>query len=94
MTHAATTMSFEQLLQIFPQKLTRSYQEEADGCESLLIENRMLIENSEEPNNSDILNEIQDYEPYITICKETMHANQIKKMITATAQKLLTTLNL
>lgn len=42
----------------------------------------------------DILNEIQNYDPYIVMCKETMHANQIKKLITATGQQLLCTLNL
>lgn len=38
--------------------------------------------------------EIDNFEPYILICKQTAHANHIKRLIVATGQKLLTTLNL
>lgn len=38
--------------------------------------------------------ESENYEPYILMCKQTAHANHIKRLITATGQKLLTTLNL
>lgn len=38
--------------------------------------------------------DIDNYEPYILICKQTAHANHIKRLIVATGQKLLTTLNL
>ncbi|KAI4454775.1 hermansky-pudlak syndrome 3 protein [Holotrichia oblita] len=50
--------------------------------------------NIDTKDSTDILNEIQNYDPYILMCKETMHANQIKKLITATGQQLLCTLNL
>lgn len=50
--------------------------------------------NMDVKDSTDILNEIQNYDPYIVMCKETMHANQIKKLITATGQQLLCTLNL
>lgn len=47
-----------------------------------------------ESEGNEILQEIQNYEPYLIMCKETMHANQIKKLISATGQQLLCTLNL
>lgn len=67
LTHVATTMRLEELLQVFPQQMD---------------------------DEDDVLNEIQNYEPYLIMCKETMHANQIKKLISATGQQLLCTLNL
>lgn len=70
LTHVATTMKLDELLQVFPQSL------------------------SEANNANEILCEIQDYEPYLIMCKETMHANQIKKLISTTGQQLLCTLNL
>lgn len=112
LTHVATTMNLEQLLDVFPQKMNvtnldhdkkiDSNKAESlddalqfdpfptfDDLESVLKSSNMEIKDGEQ-----ILNEIQNYEPYITICKETMHANQIKKLITATGQQLLCTLNL
>lgn len=74
LTHVATTMKLEQLLQVFPQNLAPTESEENHSC--------------------DVLDEIQNYEPYLLMCKETMHANQIKRLISATGQQLLCTLNL
>lgn len=69
LTHVATTMQLEELVQVFPQSLS-------------------------ETEENEILQEIQNYEPYLMMCKETMHANQIKKLISTTGQQLLCTLNL
>lgn len=55
---------------------------------------KMNTDEGTSSDNADLFNEIEDYEPYITICKETMHANQIRQLITATGQQLLCTLNL
>ncbi|KAK5638906.1 hypothetical protein RI129_013201 [Pyrocoelia pectoralis] len=41
-----------------------------------------------------IKDEIYSYDTYLTICKETTQANQIKKLITTTGHQLLLTLNL
>lgn len=84
LTHAATTMKLEQLLQVFPQSLSeggRATEEKSSEGEA-------------ENQSYGVLSEIQNYEPYLVMCKETMHANQIKKLISATGQQLLCTLNL
>ncbi|XP_017770886.1 PREDICTED: Hermansky-Pudlak syndrome 3 protein homolog isoform X2 [Nicrophorus vespilloides] len=86
LTHVATNMNLEHLILVFPQHMNYST--------SYMENNELNIEEDNGENSTDILNEIQDYEPYITLCKETMHANQIKKLITATGQQLLCTLNL
>lgn len=106
LTHIATSITLDQLVQVFPQRLSVSSLSNADT-----LDNSWIMQASNEPNsvfddaerpdkkdcflneNVDILNEIQNYEPYVVICKETMHANQIRKLITTTAQQLLHTLN-
>lgn len=80
MTYTATSMSLDQLVQVFPQRFSVS---ETDNRKSDFLDKDL-----------DILNEIQNYEPFVIICKETMHANQINKLITTTGQQLLCTLNL
>nr|XP_022901998.1 Hermansky-Pudlak syndrome 3 protein homolog [Onthophagus taurus]XP_022901999.1 Hermansky-Pudlak syndrome 3 protein homolog [Onthophagus taurus]XP_022902000.1 Hermansky-Pudlak syndrome 3 protein homolog [Onthophagus taurus] len=100
LTHVAMSMNLEQLLQVFPQKLKTKDAENTTKnsnvleCEPIinLDDIESLLKHSKADGN--VLNEIQNYEPYITICKETMHANQIKKLITTTGQQLLCTLNL
>lgn len=80
LTDVAQAMNLDQLLKVFPQKMNN--ETDIDNCELSINE------------NTDTLNEIENYEPYITICKETMHANQIRKLTAATGQQLLCTLNL
>lgn len=91
LTHVASTMTLEQLIQVFPQRFSTLTNESLNNKE----------ESSDSTKNSDylekdleLLNEIQNYEPFVTICKETMHANQIKELISVTARKLLITLDL
>ncbi|KAK4878889.1 hypothetical protein RN001_011395 [Aquatica leii] len=45
-------------------------------------------------NNKSIIEEMYTYDTYLKVCKETMQANQIKKLITTTGHQLLCTLNL
>lgn len=80
-------MTLDQLIQVFPQRFSTG---EADNKNSDSYDNDLLFLDKE----LDILNEIQNYEPFVIICKETMHANQINKLITTTGQQLLCTLNL
>lgn len=131
LTYVATTMNLDQLLQVFPQKLTKTdsdcssqemYKQEIYNkghkkeipCKEMhkkemtngeIHKTEICIQKTtdEDPSKNneeledykgDILDEIQNYEPYVTMCKETMHANQIKKLITATGHQLLCTLNL
>ncbi|KAB0791054.1 hypothetical protein PPYR_02854 [Photinus pyralis] len=47
-----------------------------------------------EDHEENIRDEIYSYDTYLTICKETTQANQIKKLITTTGHQLLRTLNL
>lgn len=107
LTNVATTMKLEQLVQVFPQRLntnnlptvisqkTKEVAEESDNLNSSVSEESDAMDFDKfHFSENDLLNEIQNYEPYVVICKETMHANQIKKLITATAQQLLCTLNL
>ncbi|XP_044260158.1 Hermansky-Pudlak syndrome 3 protein homolog [Tribolium madens] len=86
LTHVATSMTLDQLVQVFPQRISTS---DSDNRNSELGYDLGYLENE-----LDVLNEIQNYEPFVIICKETMHANQINKLITTTGQQLLCTLNL
>ncbi|XP_065167209.1 BLOC-2 complex member HPS3 [Atheta coriaria] len=96
LTHVAMTMNLESLINVFPQHMdySTSYILESDDGIPKASSGLEMGDNDVEGENVDILNEIQNYDPYITLCKETMHANQIKKLITATGQQLLCTLNL
>lgn len=94
LTDVAQSMNLDQLLKVFPQKMTNEIVNNTEACdndENVIKEFANLKTND---NNIDILNEIENYERYITICKETMHANQIRKLTSATGQQLLCTLNL
>ncbi|KAL3270567.1 hypothetical protein HHI36_021104 [Cryptolaemus montrouzieri] len=95
LSHVATSMTLEELMTVFPQRFSTNGTESGKTAEN--------EENHEEGDNLtyiysnhdlDIMNEIQNYEPYVVICKETMHANQIRKLIVTTGQQLLCTLNL
>ncbi|KRT79408.1 hypothetical protein AMK59_8468 [Oryctes borbonicus] len=111
LTHAATSMHLEQLLDVFPQRMNVANLDPDKKIDSNKVETlddalqftygcgddlEQFLKNSnvDIKDSADILNEIQNYDPYIVMCKETMHANQIKKLITATGQQLLCTLNL
>lgn len=80
LTHLAANIHLEQFCQVLPQRSTKTIDDD-------------VIQNNDAQNDS-ILDEIYTYDLYITICRETMHANQIKKLITTTGQQLLCTLNL
>lgn len=84
-------MTLEQLIQAFPQRFSTTSSENANNKEEIL-DNPKTLNYSDK--DVDLLNEIQNYEPYVTICKETMHANQIKELISVTARQLLITLEL
>lgn len=84
-------MTLEQLIQVFPQRFSTVSNESTNNKEEF-SENMKHFDYSD--NDMDLLNEIQNYEPYVTICKETMHANQIKELISVTARQLLITLDL
>lgn len=64
------------------------------NLEELLQVFPQSLSSETDTDQNEILHEIQNYEPYLIMCKETMHANQIKKLISATGQQLLCTLNL
>lgn len=83
-------MTLEQLIQVFPQRFSTT-NENTNNKEDI-PDNLKRFEYSDK--DTDLLNEIQNYEPYVTICKETMHANQIKELISVTARQLLITLDL
>lgn len=84
-------MTLEQLIQVFPQRFSTVSNDSANNKE----ESSDNMKNFDYPDNDmELLNEIQNYEPYVTICKETMHANQIKELISVTARQLLITLDL
>lgn len=82
-------MTLEQLIQVFPQRFSTISNENPNKDD---LSDNVNLEHSN--NDIDLLNEIQNYEPYVTICKETMHANQIKELISVTARQLLITLEL
>lgn len=84
-------MTLEQLIQVFPQRFSTTTNENTNNKEDV-SDNLKRFEYSDK--DTDLLNEIQNYEPYVTICKETMHANQIKELISVTARQLLITLDL
>lgn len=94
-------MNLEELVKVFPQRINtngerydnvlNSENGEMNGLNNDMGDNENgLVYTDKE---LDILNEIQDYEPYIVICRETMNANQMRKLIIATSQQLLRTLN-
>ncbi|CAH0548559.1 unnamed protein product [Brassicogethes aeneus] len=88
LTYVASSMTLDQLIEVFPQRFSNTNLEnDNDNNKSHQNEDNFV-------DDLDILNEIQNYEPYVIICKETMHANQINKLITTTGQQLLCTLNL
>ncbi|XP_044762835.1 uncharacterized protein LOC123319874 isoform X2 [Coccinella septempunctata] len=103
LSQVARGMNLEELVQVFPQRIntnglhynneesndggvngTNRFGKDVDSFESGMVYTDREL---------DILNEIQDYEPYIVICRETMNANQMRKLIIATSQQLLRTLN-
>lgn len=84
-------MTLEQLIQVFPQRFSTTTNENTNNKEEV-SDNLKRFEYTDK--DTDLLNEIQNYEPYVTICKETMHANQIKELISVTARQLLITLDL
>jgi hypothetical protein len=90
LTHVATSMTLDQLVQVFPQRFSTTGEGDNRNAELGYVGNEL----SYLENELDVLNEIQNYEPFVMICKETMHANQINKLITTTGQQLLCTLNL
>ncbi|XP_018568137.1 uncharacterized protein LOC108908554 [Anoplophora glabripennis] len=97
LTYVASSMTLDQLVQVFPQRFSTSSQdtpgkENPNDYVTLDTGKSDTIDYTD--NDLDILKEIQNYEPYVIICKETMHANQINKLITTTGQQLLCTLNL
>lgn len=96
LTHVASSMTLDQLVLVLPQRFSTTnadYINTSQNCDSNISENKDAEVNYTD-NDLDILNEIQNYEPYVMICKETMHANQINKLITTTGQQLLSNLNL
>lgn len=84
-------MTLEQLIQVFPQRFSTTSNENSNNKEDV-SDNLKTFDYSDK--DLDLLNEIQNYEPYVIICKETMHANQIKELISVTARQLLITLEL
>ncbi|KAJ8953684.1 hypothetical protein NQ314_007292 [Rhamnusium bicolor] len=97
LTYVASSMTLDQLIQVFPQRFSTNSQEGTNrDIENVSLGKEDYAKNDVgyTDNDLDILKEIQNYEPYIIICKETMHANQINKLITTTGQQLLCTLNL
>ncbi|KAJ8982041.1 hypothetical protein NQ317_001735 [Molorchus minor] len=98
LTYVASSMTLDHLLQVFPQRFSTvnenlnrdNYNDNISSLKDDYGKNKFNYTD----NDLDILKEIQNYEPYIVICKETMHANQINKLITTTGQQLLCTLNL
>lgn len=106
--HIASTLNLDQLLDVFPQKMksdtTNDKQKKpnggfptADGDKEESKATNVPTSDGPKTNNDvsdDILSDIENYEPYIQICKEIMHANQIRKLIITTSQQLLTTLKL
>ncbi|KAF5284703.1 hypothetical protein FQR65_LT13439 [Abscondita terminalis] len=82
LTHLATSMHIENFQQVLPQRT-------GNGT----IKNDYSVNEIVE-NNKNIIEEMYTYDTYLTMCKETMQANQIKKLITTTGHQLLCTLNL
>lgn len=85
-------MTLEQLIQVFPQRFSTTLNENSNKDD--VSDNLKHFDYLDKDKDMDLLNEIQNYEPYVTICKETMHANQIKELISMTARQLLITLEL
>ncbi|XP_050299811.1 uncharacterized protein LOC126738492 [Anthonomus grandis grandis] len=109
LTHASSTFSLDQLKLIFPQRFSQSESTDFESCQDLLLNcsngdsydkrcqiDGLFTEEDIEISNDDseILNEIQDYDQYINMCKNNQRANEINKMLTDKAQQLLNTLNL
>ncbi|KAG5889876.1 hypothetical protein JTB14_018923 [Gonioctena quinquepunctata] len=93
LTYVASNMTLDQLVQVFPQRFSVNNQDTSGDNSSLPIDLvKTGIDSTE--NDLDLLKEIQNYEPYVIICRETMHANQINKLIITTGQQLLCSLNL
>lgn len=101
LSQVARNMTLEELVQVFPQRINTNVlhlndeESNEDGYVNSNVKDTSKIENGMVYTDQelDILNEIQDYEPYIVICRETMNANQMRKLIVATSQQLLRTLN-
>uniref|UniRef100_A0AAR5Q491 CNH domain-containing protein n=1 Tax=Dendroctonus ponderosae TaxID=77166 RepID=A0AAR5Q491_DENPD len=95
LTFAASSYTVDQLQLIFPQRFSQSKSGEfgLNGDKPCRLDAIFL---PEDPANedADILSEIQDYEPYIAMCKGNQRANDINKMLTNKAYQLLNTLNL
>nr|XP_023016560.1 uncharacterized protein LOC111505899 [Leptinotarsa decemlineata] len=93
LTYVASNMTLDQLVQVFPQRFSVNNQDNTSDI-SLPIDRHITTETTCTEDDLDLLKEIQNYEPYVIICKETMHANQINKLIITTGQQLLCSLNL
>lgn len=91
-------MTLDQLIQVFPQRFSTNHRDsnhkESAEISPKFKDSHEKSEFAYSDEDLDILREIQNYEPFVTICKETMHANQINKLITTTGQQLLCSLNL
>ncbi|XP_030747037.1 uncharacterized protein LOC115875658 [Sitophilus oryzae] len=110
LTHAASSFTLDQLQLMFPQRFSKSQSTEFDSyyCQKTTTKDiiyecgkkceidGVLIQEDVEVTNEDcaILNEIQNYDPYISMCKNNQKANEVNKMLTSKAQQLLNTLNL
>ncbi|XP_066255602.1 uncharacterized protein [Euwallacea similis] len=106
LTHAAASFTLDQLRLIFPQRFSQSKSTDFDSwqddsytsSDAKKSQTDAVILREEIEINSDdiseILNEIQNYEPYISMCKSNQQANEINKMLTNKAQQLLNTLSL
>lgn len=102
LSHVAQSMNLDELTQVFPQRISTSNvlienKEKHESHNDQSFDPMKPLDNSAltyTDRDLDILNEIQNYEPYVLICKETMHANQINKLIKTSGQQLLCTLSL
>lgn len=98
LTYVASNMTLDQLIQVFPQRFSTNHRDsnhkESAEISPKFKDSHEKSEFAYSDEDLDILREIQNYEPFVTICKETMHANQINKLITTTGQQLLCSLNL
>ncbi|XP_060533460.1 uncharacterized protein LOC132706255 isoform X2 [Cylas formicarius] len=92
LTCAASTFPVDQLQQVFPQQFSVS-----DTDSQNVRRGNVDAETNghlDRDDDFDLVNEIHNYEPYIAMCKDAMHANNINKVLKSKAQQLLCTLNL
>ncbi|CAG9770856.1 unnamed protein product [Ceutorhynchus assimilis] len=100
LTHAASSFTLDQLKLIFPQRFSQSIStdfntnQDTNTIKKCQIDGAVIQEDIQIRNDDEIFNEIQNYDPYIIMCKNNQRANEINKMLTDKAQQLLNTLNL